>query len=221
MAYVSAFWKITWGFTVANSDETAYTSLSIAGAAVTDPAPSPSTLNSGDLSDLADAMLGLMGGGGMGWADYSHLTSVKVAKIGTDGHYTEDPVVAEVGGSNAGSSTSVHPQLTVVVSLWSGESLGKGNYGRLFLPHTALPVQSGDPRAAASSAITVVTNAGIFLENVTAVTVPAWATGEPRIMGQTGSGTNKPVTQLRVGRVTDTQRRRRESLDEDYQVVAV
>ncbi len=104
-----------------------------------------------------------------------------------------------------GTAQEIPPQCTVAVTLWSGETIGTTNYGRMYLPHSSLNL-GGNPYGGTDDQGTVATNAAAFLA---AVAQPLY---KPAVMGT--NGRTRFVDFVRVGRVVDTQRRRREQLDE-------
>jgi len=140
MAYGGQFLKITWQFTVKSSDEIADTSLNYTSApGWTGAVAALAELDDTDLADMRQAYVTeMMDLDHISWADYSVLNSIKVAAISTAGEYLTDPLVAETDTPSDGTAVGVLPQSTVVLSLRSGFTLGKGNYGRMYLPHTTL-----------------------------------------------------------------------------------
>lgn len=147
------------------------------------------------------------------------LEWVKVARIDPLGHYTQEPVIFEgdpvpggVGGINASS-----PQDALVITLASGNTFGDANYGRFYLPWSALAVSTSTGKMVVTN---VLTQAQTFLNSLNAQ-VLNWNpldNGDYQvvIMSEKGAGTTKPVRQVRVGDVKDTQRRRRNKLVETY-----
>ena len=144
------------------------------------------------------------------------LRWIKVALVGTDGKYKHDPQ-DYWGSTGFGNISTTHsgPQDSVVISLWSGSSLGKGNYGRFYLPW---------------SGVTIDKPTGKIVSTLLPTLAAAWVTGlkgvrdslstnmaeqlQLTIMGTHGQA--KVVTHIKVGDVMDTQRRRRNGLRETY-----
>jgi hypothetical protein len=148
------------------------------------------------------------------------LTFVKGAIIGTDGSYQSDPTVhtftTPVSGSVTTSPTRTPPQAALAVTLWSGFTLGKGNYGRFFLPWFSGPIShstglfTGNAQQIATDAKNLLsglqTDLGTDLDPDPEY--KAW------IFGETGvSGTGKAVIWVRVDTRVDTQRRRANRID--------
>jgi len=219
MAYDRQFIKITWGFLVASSDEIADTSINYSSA----PAWSGAVAaleEIGDTAgwggDLITAMETFASIGSFNWANYSTVNSVKVAAIGTDGAYLTEPLVYENETPTPGGSTGTLPQSTVVLSLRSGFTLGQGNYGRMYIPHTRLTMATGTAKSSPTYTDPAAASGATFVNAVTAVVDDeTTATLFPVIMSQAGI-TSKGVTEVAVGDVTDTQRRRRNRLQEVY-----
>lgn len=219
MAYDRQFLRISYGFIVEGSDEIADTSISYSSAAGwtgASAALGEIGANPNWSGDVVGAFGQLMEGPYSTWASYSSLNSVKIAAIGTDGAYLTDPLLEELGTPLSGLDNSVLPQSTIVLSLRSGLTLGKGNYGRMYLPHTRLPLDVGSPKSTSvATAATAVRGATFVNDLTTALNTETTATIFPVIMSQTGI-ISKGITQVAVGDVTDTQRRRRNRLTEVY-----
>ena len=146
------------------------------------------------------------------------LKWAKAARIGTDGKYVSEPVVHE-GAPQQGyaGSTIASPQDAMAITLWSGLTLGKANYGRFYLPYSALPVALANAQIDSGSVAGLLAEAKTFLDETN-----VWAdsfVGDARvvIMSSVGAGTTKVATTVRVGNVRDTQRRRRNGIPEAYQ----
>lgn len=172
---------------------------------------------SSTLQNIAGHYTTAMTAAGLNRAEYSRFLGVKAAQLGTDGNYTADPAIYQLATPASGSAVGVPPQMTIAVSLQSGQSLGKGNYGRIYIPHVLPAFSSGTPYLASTRPGLV---AAAFAAMVASINGEFSAiTGTPRvtIMSQAGATpTAKPVTLVRCGRVMDTQRRRRNRLTENY-----
>lgn len=142
------------------------------------------------------------------------LSFVKLNAIGTDGHYTQqttnEQVVADVGGGG-GPAFAPPNQICLVVSLLTGFSRGPAHRGRFYLP---LPIwevdangviSAGQAAGCSDSADTLITGLNANAN---------WKVGV--FSRKLGSAGHRAVTGTQVGRVYDTQRRRRRSLVEDY-----
>jgi sulfite reductase beta subunit-like hemoprotein len=92
-------------------------------------------------------------------------------------------------------------------------------------PHFGFAVPGADGRATASSAVDIATNLTRLFNNIHNV-FTTWVGGGDGgahlvVESNVGAGTWHTVTAIEVGRVIDTMRSRRSSLDENYQVSTV
>jgi hypothetical protein len=155
------------------------------------------------------------------------LTFAKVAIIKPDGNYGAAPKIAE--GSFAGKTSVAQcppPQLAWCVTLGTGHRFGMAQKGRMYWPVPHNIITSGAPttgqipqnycdqmrtqvktalEVAEGEVSTVLVGAGIAVMSKSGgVTNP------------TGEGVTNYVTEISVGRILDTQRRRRGELQEAY-----
>ena len=153
---------------------------------------------------------------------YSTATSlewVKLAVIDTDGDYAGNAKThAQKTTGIAATPGPPPPQIALVVSLWDGQTIGTGHHGRFYLPApcdtvTVLEPTTGKMSQAVADVIrgAVRTALQTIQGEVSTLAVPA----QLAIMsqGQAGPKSNL-VTQIGLGRVFDTQRRRRNQLDD-------
>lgn len=142
------------------------------------------------------------------------LRECRLYHIDNTGHIDEDPAISTGEPVRGIAAGPYHPyQCSTVVTLVAGVR-GKGRLGRIFLPPSCLPIgQDGSiasgPHSDAVGSVATLLNA---LGNAPALDV-GWGLV---VAGHTGTGTLRDVTSFRVGRVMDTQRRRRRSLPEAY-----
>lgn len=158
------------------------------------------------------------------YGNQTFLKWAKVAVIGEDGHYAGEPKLHE--GSVAGQLASANgapPQLALVVSYGTGTSFGKAQRGRQYWPLpidviTAVASTTGQlPQATVDTFRTAVKTAMNAVEGeIGTVDVPVSAA----VMSPSGTGTTKFITEIGVGRIIDTQRRRRNELTEATVAVA-
>lgn len=146
------------------------------------------------------------------------LDMVKVNLIGTDGLYVNDDtqfveVVPGVPTTNV--SLFAPAQCTVCVSLTTNKSRGLAHGGR-FYPPVCLPGLGADGRITSANAQKIASSAATLISDLNAI-----GPGDVSIMSNVGAGAREPVRGVRVGRVVDTQRRRRNALPEEYVVSAV
>lgn len=214
MPYAANFMRMSVLHHILDTDETSQWDLTLS---------SPVILAGGypdlaDLTTIRDAVYEYLNATSSGRATYSRWDGVKFALTGTDGHYIEDPLVLEAGpGSPGGSVTGLPAQSSVVTTLWSGSSLGKGNYGRFYHPYSG-PTSAATPYMSTDLQSTFLTAAQGLVNDIEDVL------GEGSVIinsDSTAGPQQKSVQFVRVGRVPDTQRRRRRSLDESYTQAAV
>lgn len=174
--------------------------------------------------ETADAMGGyynefaeLMSNGALNWATYSVLAGVKIAAVGTDDLYLAPPLVYTEIAPSDGTVENNPAQCTCVLSLRSGLTIGRANYGRMYLPHCR-PGQATGQAVMTSGTTEAIAVAGkTWMNNTTdQLNSECTATLFPQIMSAVGSGVARPVAQIAVGNVTDTQRRRRAQIPETY-----
>jgi hypothetical protein len=207
---------LKWQFVVALFEEVAETQVSLSGGPGFATTTAFGEWNSDDLQDCADLYGALMGSTGLYWGSYSTLKSMKLAAVGTGGEYLAEPLTLDLGSGWQGASAHVPPQDTVVLSLRSGYHLGTANYGRMYLPHTIMPLQSGQAHASSSDVAALTLSAKTFLD---AINDKASGKSHPSklvIRSSKGAGSTKAVAEVKVGNIIDTQMRRRNALTETY-----
>lgn len=172
------------------------------------------------LSDIWEDLTPIIGSSAVNqrYPNSVHLRWLKLAVMGTDGHYATGPRTHEgdVPGSVAQANGNP-PQLAVVFSMWSGQRFGQAQRGRMYFPCpsdflTAINVATGQVGSsnAAAFGLQVVTSLANANGEVSTVPVPTM----PAIMSKLGAGTTRFVSQYAVGRIIDTQRSRRNQLVE-------
>jgi len=142
------------------------------------------------------------------------LTFVKLNLINPDGHYAEAVTHEHVSANIAGGSTVSTPpnQVCLAISLTTGVSRGPAHRGRFYMPLPAMPVQT-DGRISAGDAANVQASATTLLSDLNAASAHYNVAVFSR---KAGSAADRVVTGVAVGRVLDTQRRRRNKLAEAY-----
>jgi hypothetical protein len=155
------------------------------------------------------------------------LTRTRVALVGPNGHVDRD---ANGGYRQVDDNTlvpgtftnpTVYPtQAALVISLQSARA-GASGKGRLFMPAPGRPLDpdyrldAGYCQRIAASWARVVANAQSTDTTTDTATLGAVVVASPT------SGVLSDVTSVRVGRVIDTMRSRRNALLEDYAVAAI
>lgn len=215
MPYTGQHWHVSFIHTIASTDELAVTGLKIRGGEINIGLMPDATFANACRSAWGSFVAARAASIGA----YSHFQGVKVAPLDANGKYVQDATVANSDGSIAGTANVVVPQASVVLSLFSGSKLGKGNYGRIYVPHSGVP-GAGTPLIDTTTQAAWADDADNLLTQInTAAVAAAGAGASIRIMGAStalGAATEKVAVQVRVGRVVDTQRRRRSALDESF-----
>lgn len=155
---------------------------------------------------------------------------VKVALTDTDGKTIPGSVAYSYFASPIAGATptaqALPPQCSLVVTLTTPKLRGYGSKGRMFLPGIGFPV-SGDGRILVTQTDALATQFKTFLDGVNALPTVGGSQAEvvlnsaERLTAPTHAAIMTPVTGIKVGNVYDTQRRRRNQLQEIYQVKAL
>lgn len=147
------------------------------------------------------------------------LAWVKYNRINQAGHYVY-PFTArfdQAPQAPGGSGSSTHPgQVALVASLTTAAGRGPAHAGRMYWPIPRYSVDSG-LRISAANADAAASNVADFIGGVNDAIAPL----NVRIYSQVGSGQQRLVTGVKVGRVLDTMRSRRTQLPEEYEEAPV
>lgn len=169
--------------------------------------PTPSQL---EALDTAFAIL--FSGPGVAPANGVRYLGVKVAPQDVNGKYGAEGQAVEYirpAPLTANFGTGL-PQATMVATLTTATPRGLANEGRMYLPatvHRAAP----DGRVVEGVATDLLSAMQNFLPAVDAVGI-----GQVTVFSATRAGAARDVTGVRIGRVVDTQRRRRNRIAELY-----
>jgi hypothetical protein len=154
------------------------------------------------------------------------LTFAKANVVDQDGHYVEQTTNEYVYPTPiaGGSAAAFHPtQVAWCLSLTTGLSRGLAHRGRFYLPCPAVDVDRSNGLVSAADAQLVANSLKTFIEAV-ADTPGLDAINPFKVLvmskGGTGGATHV-VTGVEVGRVLDTQVRRRNALHENYVIADV
>lgn len=138
------------------------------------------------------------------------LEYTKVSAIDATGHVV-GAVMRHDEHDQAGGTTYQLPfQCATVVSLRTGLR-GPSKRGRFYVPTTNIPSDYTNGETSGTHALNVLGGAVQVLQDLA-----AYGGGVDKIIVASSKGYNTPVNAVTVGRVVDTQRRRRRSLTEDY-----
>lgn len=141
----------------------------------------------------------------------------KAAIIAPDGKYPPGhvPLVFTRAVPQTGKGiNSVIPQASIVVSLKTALPRGRGHAGRFYPPPQDIVV-SNDGRVQAN------TRDSLMLPYQTLFNALVTAMGGRLVVASSLASTFQPVNRFAIGRVIDTQRRRRSSLSEEYAELSI
>lgn len=142
---------------------------------------------------------------------------VKVAPQNSEGLYGETGQAVEKirPAVHFTANSGGLPQATLAVTLTTGTLRGLANEGRMYLPATShLPSDDGRITLAQADALR-----SVVVDFIVAVN--AVGLGPVTVFSKVGTGAKRAVNGVRVGRVIDTQRRRRNQISEEYRYAAV
>lgn len=145
------------------------------------------------------------------------LDFVKFNAIGENGRYldTSNTRARYPAGVVGTGAPVMPPQIALVLSLRTDAERGRAHAGRIFLPASKFTV-GADGRISQAQVDATMLWTRTFISNLNnwpGLDLP-W---EPEVHIVSGiNGDYRPVTKMRIGRVLDTQRRRREDLLEEY-----
>jgi len=165
-------------------------------------------------------------GNGIGISGSAKLTSIKLNRIGTDGRYMDaetkqwiypSPIFG--GGSGGGA-----PQLSLVASLRGPDPRARAGKGRMYFPNSSAADGSLDLTTGQVTEVSATQHAqGVMnlLLSIDAAYVTNGVTAVAGIASNVGAGAWQPMAEIRVGRVVDTMRSRRNKLTEAPVTVTV
>jgi len=143
------------------------------------------------------------------------LTHVKCNAIGTDGRYIGSGTVESIFADRAGggAAIAVHPnQVALAITLETGFSRGPAHKGRFYMPCPVFMPGADGLIAVADRNFAQ----GAAAAMLTAVNANSTGHVMAIMSRKAGAPGHRAVTDVKVGRVLDTQRRRRRSLTELY-----
>jgi hypothetical protein len=148
------------------------------------------------------------------------LSFVKLNAIAVDGTYQQDVthehVFADLAGGGDPMNTIVN-QSSIAVSLTTGFSRGPAHRGRYYLPMPSVQVLA-DGTVNPAFITPMLASTKTFLEAIADVPgVDIVTSPTPTVMSRKlGAPAHRKITGCAIGKVVDTQRRRRRSLAENY-----
>jgi hypothetical protein len=222
MAYDRSYTYLTWGGGLgAGSQEIWQNGVKLAAPTAGDTPAFPTLTQMQALIAAMQAKWVSTSNQTMNWCT---LKWVKASKISKDGVLLGQPMLVPTipASGQAGPQTTIsHPfQISYVMTLWSGQTYGKANYGRCYLPAPAFASGSdGQIQGSTQSHIDwfgswlkgIESSAATWVGGTAPLFIHIMHNGKDQI-----EGTSRRVTVVRGGSVLDTQRRRRNKLREAY-----
>lgn len=144
------------------------------------------------------------------------LTSIKLSRRGTDGKYMNAPIEVQADAQGA-ITNSYAPQNSMVNTLVSSRWKDPGRYNRFYLPF-AFGSISGDYELDSVRQAAYVGALATFIGEINDVLEEEGpgASAAVAVLSNSATGTPSLVEEVRIGKVVDTQRRRRNKLNESY-----
>lgn len=175
--------------------------------------------NTAFFDDIAEDFRQFHGSIGAGIHAAATLKEVKFASINALGKYNEDPYVVNVvdtqGGGQGGALRP--PQVALAVSLMTARR-GASGRGRFYIPLPSMNLSVADLTIAADQADLVQASAAALVNNIN--NAPGIDVLGLQVIVASTKGFNTEVTGVRVGRVMDTIRSRRNAIPEGYRSVS-
>lgn len=149
------------------------------------------------------------------------LTSIKLNRIDTAGHYVDQDAKewlypSPISGATAG--VDLPAQLSIVATLGTALERGRGSKGRIYTAPSAFATVSTDGRMTTSNALGMANGVKSLITSLNATYA---LVGRVGVASNAGAGRFEHVTKVSVGRVVDTMRSRRSTLVEDRQTVTI
>jgi hypothetical protein len=144
------------------------------------------------------------------------LDTIKLNEIDVNGRYVDqgNTVVHYITSPIAGNATTKPaPQTAYAVTVRTALQRGRAHAGRFYLPAPGF-VLGTDGRVSVANAIEAV---GVLTTMVNSIHTALAGDWRLAVVSNVGTGAVQVATHLSGGRVIDTIRSRRTSLDEDYQ----
>jgi hypothetical protein len=153
-------------------------------------------------------------GGGIGNSASAKLTSIKLNRIDTAGHYADSTAMTHVYTTPVagGGFASIPPQLSLVASLRGAAPRAAAGRGRMYFPPGTGTSSNLDPdtgQVSTGTASQYATGVAALITAITAQYVANGVTGVVGITSSVGTGAFQAADVVRVGRIIDTVRSRR------------
>lgn len=148
------------------------------------------------------------------------FTEVRLDHVGVSGRIDQDAVFAQVDGAGvAGVGGPRLPPSCAVVLTLDTQQRGRSRFGRMYLPLIGCDV-SGDGGMPSASQDAILAASRTFITNLG--NAPGIDDNfSVAVASGVGEGALNAVRAVRVGRVIDTMRSRRRSIDESYKSATI
>lgn len=140
------------------------------------------------------------------------LAWMKANRVGVDGKYTDPTTNLYTWAAPiAGTAPSDPPnQSALAISTKTAIARGRAHIGRFFLPATQVALEATTGAMTLATAQNIATFAAAYINNLNNATDLATIDQcKCAVFSNIGAGDHQDITGIRVGRVVDTQRRRR------------
>lgn len=156
-----------------------------------------------------------------GFAGNTWFTEVRLDHVGENGRIDQDAVFSPVSGGGATyspGSAYLPPSCAVVLTLDTG-GRGRSRFGRMYLPLLKV-LMTNEGTIGEGQQLEILNSCATLLRNMS--NLPGIDGGAGIVVASNaGGGALKDVQSIRVGRVVDTMRSRRRSMDESYRSVTL
>lgn len=218
MSYLEPFVRLTFGGTLADDQEIWSCNLHIANTGETTHTPT-------EFFDLVSAVLPDLGSELETYVSSTNalvpsgvkLNYVKIALIGTDGLYMGAPYEIPLDAIGHASGGYL-PQGALTNTMYSSKYKDPGKYNRFYLP-IAAPTGAGEYKLSSGLQSAYAENLWGFVTalNDALIDAPDSFIGTVSVISNSSTGYSAPVVGVMVGQIIDTQRRRRNKLNEVYE----
>jgi len=222
MAYPASFWKLVLIGGLWNDIWNTTLSLIPPADAIVGMGPVSQATCDDVAGVVHDWWNGIGGGAANTFSSGVSLTEIKLNRLDTAGHYQDDPTRQHVFVPTLFGASAQYPppNTSVVSSLLTDATRGRGHRGRMYMP------PYGDQGAVGSTTGTLTaaktdTYAANTANLITRLNTYGLAVFRVGVASKAGSGVFRPVTAVAVGSVVDTMRSRRNKDVEVYSTHSV
>lgn len=216
MAFNDPQIKLSWNWEITGTDEigTSGVSLVQTGGILSD--LDWFAAQTANIEDFGDAIEAFWSSADSCVPQGCKLTSVKMALLDLDGHYQTEAVESPLTATGF-YANQFAAQLAVVTTLDTGKFKAPGKYGRFYTP-VAIVGGGTDYFLSPTTQGNYLDAAVEFIDAINAAADIPVTNGKARVaaFSSVGSGSSLNVTSVKLGRLYDTQRRRRNQLTENY-----